>query len=143
MELISEITTTLKKKKIRPSFQRIKVLEYLYHNQCHPTVDQIYQNLQNEIPTLSKSTIYNTLDAFLKAGIVKLINIEDNETRYDIITKEHGHFKCEVCGEIYNFSIDLNFIQTEELFGYRILDKNVYFKGICGRCLLDKKERKE
>ena len=43
-----------------------------------------------------------------------VINVEDNKTRYDIITKNHGHFKCESCGKIFNFSIELNFFKTEE-----------------------------
>lgn len=98
-------------------------------------MDQVFKDLQSEIPTLSKSTIYNTLNLFLKSGLIRAINIEDNETRYDIITKNHGHFKCISCGEIFNFSIDLNTFTTAELSGFKIIDKNVYFKGICPRCL--------
>lgn len=133
--LFKDLSAELKNRKVRPSYQRFKVLEYLNKNQCHPTVDQIFKDLQSEIPTLSKSTIYNSLNLFLKSGLIRVINIEDNETRYDIITKNHGHFKCESCGKIFNFSIDLNFFKTEELSGFKIIDKNVYFKGICPRCL--------
>jgi len=133
--LFKDLSAELKNRKIRPSYQRIKVLEYLNKNQCHPTVDQIFKDLQSEIPTLSKSTIYNTLNLFLKSGLIRLINIEDNETRYDIITKNHGHFKCESCGKIFNFSIDFNSFKTEELSGFKIIDKNLYFKGICPKCL--------
>ena len=75
------------------------------------------------------------LNLFLKSGLIRVINIEDNETRYDIITKNHGHFKCESCGKIFNFSIDFNSFKTEELSGFKIIDKNVYFKGICPKCL--------
>ena len=133
--LFKDLSAELKNRKVRPSYQRFKVLEYLNKNQCHPTVDQIFKDLQSEIPTLSKSTIYNSLNLFLKSGLIRVINIEDNETRYDIITKNHGHFKCESCGKIFNFSIDLNFFKTEELSGFKIIDKNVYFKGICPKCL--------
>ena len=75
------------------------------------------------------------LNLFLKSGLIRVINIEDNETRYDIITKNYGHFKCESCGKIFNFSIDLNFFKTEELSGFKIIGKNVYFKSICPGCL--------
>ena len=137
--LLQDLSAELKNRKVRPSYQRIKVLEYLYKNQCHPTVDQIFKDLQSEIPTLSKSTIYNTLNLFLKSGLIRVINIEDNETRYDIITKNHGHFKCESCGKIFNFSIDFNSLKTEELSGFKIIDKNLYFKGICPKCLSNSK----
>jgi Fur family transcriptional regulator, peroxide stress response regulator len=64
--LYKDLSNTLKNKNIRPSIQRIKIFEYLIKNLCHPTVDQIFKDLQSEIPTISKTTIYNTLDLFLK-----------------------------------------------------------------------------
>lgn len=131
------LSAELSKRNIRPSYQRIKVLEYLIHNQCHPTVDQIFTDLLSEMPTLSKSTIYNTLNTFLEAGLVKVLNIEENETRYDITTETHGHFKCEECGTISNFNINIDSFATEGLKGFKVIDKNVYFKGICPKCLLN------
>lgn len=61
----------LKTKNIGLSYQRLKVLEYLIQNRCHPTVEQIYFDLCKEIPTLSKTTIYNTLRVLEEAGLVK------------------------------------------------------------------------
>jgi len=113
-----DLSTTLINNYIRPSFQRIKVLEYLIKNQFHPTVDRIFKDLQNEIPTLSKSTVYNTLDLFVSVGLVRVLTIEDNETRYDIVTENHGHFKCEECGAIYNFKVDIDLLTTDELTGF-------------------------
>jgi Fur family transcriptional regulator, peroxide stress response regulator len=131
------LATTLTSNNIRPSFQRIKVLEYLIKNQVHPTVDRIFKDLLSEIPTLSKTTVYNTLDLFVAAGLVRVLTIEDNETRYDIITETHGHFKCEECGAIYNFKVDTGLLATDELTGFKIVDRNVYFKGVCSKCLLN------
>lgn len=125
----------LKIKNIRLSHQRLKVLEFLVNNRIHPTVDQIFAQLRKEIPTLSKTTIYNTLDALVEAGLVKVITIEDNETRYDIDTKNHGHFKCESCGTIYDFNININSLETKDLKGFKIYSKEVYFKGICEDCV--------
>ena len=51
----------LKEKDISPSIQRIRVLEYLQNSKNHPTVDNIYNDLIKEIPTLSKTTVYNIL----------------------------------------------------------------------------------
>ena len=58
MELLfKDLSAELKNRRIRPSYQRIKVLDYLNKNKCHPTVDQIFKDLQSEITTLSKYTI--------------------------------------------------------------------------------------
>ncbi|MCB0402432.1 MAG: transcriptional repressor, partial [Flavobacteriales bacterium] len=54
---------------IKPSVQRIKIFEYLHENRQHPTVDTIYKDLVGHIPTLSKTTVYNTLKLFVDNGI--------------------------------------------------------------------------
>lgn len=57
---LEHITKELSEHRISPSHQRIKILQYLYAEPCHPTVDHIFHHLHKEIPTLSKSTVYNT-----------------------------------------------------------------------------------
>lgn len=131
------LANELNKRDLRLSRRRLKVWEYLCQNRNHPTADQIYVDLQKEIPNLSKTTVYNTLHLLTEAGVIGVINIEDNETRYDIITQSHGHFKCEECGAIFDFNVDLDSITTKELTGYKIINKNLYFKGLCPGCLLN------
>ena len=132
----------LKRKNITPSHQRVMILRYLVENQCHPTVDQIFSALRSQIPTLSKATVYNTLNVFIEAKLVRVLSIEENETRYDIVMKNHGHFKCESCGSIYNFAVDIDRFETKELQEFRITEKNVYFGGICPACLANPKIQK-
>ena len=66
-----QILEQLKEKGINLSYQRLKVLDFLYKNQIHPTVEQIYLGLVKQIPTLSKTTIYNTLKILINAGLVR------------------------------------------------------------------------
>ena len=132
---IEKLTKELKKNNIRLSHQRLKVLEYMVTHRTHPTVDQIYNDLQKEVPTLSKTTIYNTLRTLVDVNLVKAINIEDNEVRYDAVTKDHGHFKCESCGEIFDFDVDFNTFSTRGLKNFNIKHKDIYFKGICPNCM--------
>ncbi len=131
---IESLTEMLLSRNIKPSYQRIKILEYLIGNRIHPTVEKIFSDLHKEIPTLSKTTIYNTLNLFIEADLVRVITIEDNETRYDIDTSDHGHFKCLDCGEIYDFDADMDNIKVDGLRNFVINDRSLYFKGICGSC---------
>ncbi len=129
------IMNIFKGKNIRPSFIRIKIMEYLMASRNHPTADDIYRNLIGKIPTLSKASVYNSLNAFAKAGLVRMITIEDNGVRFDINVSDHGHFKCTACGRIYDFPIDTSSIRPEELRDFRTTERDVYFKGICPKCL--------
>ena len=120
---------------IKPSYQRLKIYEYLVRYQNHPTVDDIYKELVVEIPTLSKTTVYNTLKLFIDKKIVKLLMIEENETRYDADISTHGHFKCNECRKIYDIKIDVSTSNVEGLEKFKVDEKHIYFKGTCEGCI--------
>jgi len=120
---------------IKPSIQRMKIYEYLYNNKMHPTVDKIYNSLSNEIPTLSKTTVYNTLNLFVDNGVASTVTIEDNEVRYDVTIEEHAHFKCNDCGNIYDIQMDLSQAKFMKLNGFEIDKTDVYLNGKCKKCL--------
>ncbi|MCW3490967.1 Fur family transcriptional regulator [Dethiobacter alkaliphilus] len=132
----------LQNRGIKPSFHRLKILEYLLSGKKHPTVDEIYSELVKEVPTLSKTTVYNTLNLFAKAGLVRRINVEEHETRFDANTVSHGHFKCLRCNRIYDFTIDDTAMVTPGLNGFDIEEKKIYFQGTCPGCLGEIKTKK-
>jgi len=135
MENVQEIVfDKLSEKDIKPSFHRIKVLEYLMVNKNHPTVEQIYSSLKKLFPTLSKATIYNSLNLFVEKGLVQPITIEETELRYDSTVESHGHFKCDCCGLIYDFDIDVDSVAFSGLDNFIINNKEVYFRGTCCKC---------
>ena len=119
------------------------MLEYLVKEHGHPTVDDIYAFLSPQIPSLSKATIYNTLNCFVKAGLARVIRINGEEKRYDIALHNHGHFNCERCGTIINFKIDIDSIRIDDLAQFEIRGKNVYFNGLCPNCLSQQKQEQE
>ncbi|MDG2870827.1 transcriptional repressor, partial [Vibrio parahaemolyticus] len=96
-------------------------------------VDEIYEQLSKEILTLSKTTVYNTLKLFIEKGIVKAINIEGNELRFEAQRGFHGHFKCRECGNIYDIPMNEKEI-TSVLEGFNIEDMQVLVSGICPDC---------
>jgi Fur family transcriptional regulator, peroxide stress response regulator len=133
-ENTSHLVEELKHSGVRPSFQRVKVLEYLWDCHAHPSVDEIFTALSPVIPTLSKATIYNTLHTFIEAGLVREINIDTDAQHYDIMLEDHGHFKCLSCGEIFNFNLDYDQLMVDGLQAFLIKKKDVYFSGLCPDC---------
>lgn len=129
-----DISAYLKKNGIKPSYQRLKIFQFIMENHVHPTVDMIYKALISEIPTLSKTTVYNTLNLFVEKKIANIIVIEENETRYDIMMDTHGHFKCMKCGKLFDVEFQENFKSCEELKFFDIEEKHFYFKGVCKDC---------
>ncbi len=134
-----EISSYLKDHDIRPSYQRMKIFEYLIVNRNHPTIDMMYKNLIPEIPTLSKTTVYNTLNLFVDKKIATVILVEENETRYDADTSIHGHFKCDGCGCVKDLRIDFEDMKIPELEALEVNEHHLYFKGYCEECLKETK----
>lgn len=132
--MIQDVGDYLKQNGIKPSYQRIKIYEFLMGTKAHPTVDVIYKALVKDIPTLSKTTVYNTLNLFIENRIAQLITIEENETRYDADTSLHGHFKCTACGHVLDFHVDRELLNPVELEGYKVEEQHLYFKGLCAEC---------
>lgn len=119
---------------VKPSLQRLRIYEYIHTNRVHPTVDMIYSSLSPTMPTLSKTTVYNTLKLFVSKGVARAINIEDTETRYDSDMSHHGHFKCKGCGGLFDVMLSKDEIQLSGLKDFRIDEVQVNFKGYCNVC---------
>lgn len=124
---------------IRPSLQRVLIYSYLCKNPIHPTVDTVYTALMPSIPTLSKTTVYNTLKLFCQHNLVQTLTIENDELRYDADLKDHLHFKCTHCGQVY----DIPYTKTTETYdtfknqlpGHFIASKvQACIWGTCAHC---------
>jgi len=132
---MEEIKKLLKEKGINPSIQRIRILKCLMGNKDHPTAKDIYKKISREIPTLSKTTVYNTVKLFADKGILKPIRIKESEARYDIKAYPHPHFMCKKCGNLYDLEKKKLIIEEkEEIDGHLIEEKCVCYLGTCKNC---------
>ena len=128
------IIEKLSEKNIRPSLQRMAVYGFLAENPIHPTVDTIYQALHPEIPTLSKTTVYNTLKQLVDCGLVQTVTIEDGELRFDADISNHLHFKCTKCGEVFDVFKEINLPEDLLPEGFAISKMQTNLWGLCANC---------
>ena len=68
---------------IKPSVQRIAIMDYLLKHHTHPRIDEIYMALCPDIPTLSKTTVYNTLKLFVEHGAARMLTIDERNACFD------------------------------------------------------------
>lgn len=123
--------------KIKPSVQRMAIMEFLMKNRTHPTVEDIYTALSPFIPTLSKTTVYNTLKLFAEQGAVQILTIDERNACFDIETTPHAHFFCKKCGVIYDFPRNMSQKDMNTLaeVGHQAYESHYYYKGTCKSCL--------
>lgn len=121
---------------VKPSLHRVRILEYLRNNYYHPTADSIYKKLNKDIPTLSKTTVYNTLSLFVEKKIISVVSISDTELRYDCSPQSHIHFQCLKCKKIEDIFLaeGNDLFSKKEIQGRRITDCCINYKGFCRSC---------
>ena len=132
---LDKMRAFLESKSVKPSYQRLKILEYLMRNRDHPSVDTIFQALCGEIPTLSKTTVYNTLSLFAEKEIAASLTIVNNELRYDLLEEPHAHFQCVECKRVYDVPIKDNLVFTSSIDDHRVEEIQMTLKGVCKNCL--------
>lgn len=118
---------------IHSSQQRIAIMDFLLKNRTHPTADEIFTALSPTMPTLSKTTVYNTLKLFEDQGAVMAISIDEKNLRYDAYTAPHAHFRCRSCGRIHDLPISQTEVSNHD--GFSIESTHIYHWGLCPSCL--------
>jgi Fur family peroxide stress response transcriptional regulator len=121
---------------IRPSVQRLAIMDYLLNHRTHPTVDEIFTVLGRKISTLSRTTVYNTLRLFADHHAAQMLTIDERRVCYDGDTRPHVHFLCERCGKVIDlFDEPVPVLtQAREVNGNLVVDAQLYYRGICAEC---------
>lgn len=122
---------------VKPSLQRMAVLEYLETHCNHPTVEMIYADLHPGVPTLSKTTVYNTLRLFCEAGLACSLNLDSQNQRFDGQMHPHHHFICRNCGKVMDVPVDKKTAEAElpaALNKFEVFRTEVSYFGICSDC---------
>ncbi len=118
--------------------QRLALIEMLSGTDEHPSAAQLYDNLHERFPTMSRATIYKTLNVLKELGEVLEMGFGADDNRYDgASTYPHAHIICTRCRQI----IDADLMpvpgltqQVAERSGYRITGSRVEFYGLCPEC---------
>ena len=109
----SEIVNKLRSSKLRPTKQRIRIAEFLFKREktFHFSVENLNKNLnkKDSSENISLATIYNTVDAFKKAGHLKEILTNNNTSYFDTNISSHHHFYDDQTNEL----TDINFNDVE------------------------------
>lgn len=131
---MKSIQDLMESKGISYSYQRCKILQILMGRKDHPTVDMIYKDMLKEMPGVSKTTIYNTLDVFIEKKLINELTITADEARYDYDTSPHHHFLCKKCGKVTDVNIACPHVEKKQIGGNIIEEIHGYLKGVCKGC---------
>ncbi len=118
---------------------RVAILDAIERNPNHPSAEEIYQELAERHPTLSLSTVYSTLNAFVRAGLVRKLSEVDGRLRIEGAKRPHDHAICRNCGAIFDVESAPESVPTppaELPGGLVVLDMRIEYDVVCADCAL-------
>ena len=115
---------------IRPTPQRIAVAEYILHTADHPTADEVWTKVRDRCPTLSRATVYNTLNLFTERGLLRTQFLKEGVAVFDPHVAPHHHFIDVETGKVFDIPWDAVKVTGEKsLRGLEVRDCQVVLHG--------------
>jgi len=118
--------------------QRLAIIKILSESKGHPSVEDIYKQLQRDFPGISEATVYRNILLIKSLGEVLELGFAGESTHYDGRKPHpHPHIVCIKCRKIIDPDLDsLNEMMKEinEESGFEILTYRLDFFGICPEC---------
>jgi Fur family iron response transcriptional regulator len=96
------VEARLRQHHIQPSVQRVAVARYVLFTEEHPCADTVWQHAQEYFPTLSRATVYNTLNLFVEKKLLRQLVLAEGKVLFDPNVEPHHHLIDEESGAIYD-----------------------------------------
>lgn len=115
---------------IQPTPQRLAVVEYVLKSKTHPSADEVLSYARKKCPTISRATVYNTLNLLVKRGLLGIQTIKEGAVVFDPNLRKHHHVVDDETGDIYDIPWDQLEVQgREKLKDFEIVDLQVIMRG--------------
>jgi Fe2+ or Zn2+ uptake regulation protein len=122
----------------RMSAQRRAVVDVFTGEHVHLTADEILLRARQDLPEISRATVYNTLADLVDMGELLAVSAGDGPKRYDPnVGCPHHHLMCTRCGELKDVvpeGLEALNLSVAELHGYRLVGVDITFRGLCADC---------
>ncbi|MDO7253252.1 Fur family transcriptional regulator [Helicobacter cappadocius] len=126
---------SLKEKNLKVTPQRIAILREIQKN-GHIAVDDIYENIKKDYPSISLATVYKNITALYEVNILREIKAPAQKQRYELSYDHHLHVACEKCGKLEDIKVDVSEVSDKcsKMTGYILHDASAVFIGLCPEC---------
>lgn len=121
----------------RGSRQKEAVLRAVTGHCDHPSADQVFLRVREELPGTSLSTVYRNLGILVEEGALVEIAGPGAEIHYDHTTGNHCHVQCRECGrvcDVHHPSLDFTELLKSPVSNFSIDGVTVTFTGLCPDC---------
>jgi Fur family ferric uptake transcriptional regulator len=128
----------LTKAGIRPTRQRLRVLEELAREADDATAQQLHQRLVTAGERIGLATIYRALGAFADAGVIDALPHDASETCYRLCSEGHHHHlvcsRCHHVVELTDCRLDPWLERAARAEDFVATGHRLEVTGLCAKC---------
>jgi Fe2+ or Zn2+ uptake regulation protein len=141
MDRPNAMLSELKRAGLKLTPQRQAIVRELADDTSHPTANELFERLRPRLKGMSFATVYNTLDALAKVGLIRAVRL-GHAVRFDPNTIPHHHAVCDGCGVVLDLpaaapSPSLK-KSIEQSAGFAVRVEERTYRGLCSRCQCEK-----
>ena len=136
----NEFESFIRKKGLKLTSQRRRILKRVFATNRHFTADEIHETFRRGRSDVSRATVYRTLSLLVEGGFIDMLELGGDTKRYEhILDREHhDHLMCTRCGAIEDLPLSAVKGHAElrcDETGPRIAEEiAVIVQGRCARC---------
>ena len=119
---------------LRLTPQRQQVYDVLMQKRDHPTADEVFIRAKKQMPEISHATVYNCLDALVKCGLVRQVQLQRGAARFCPNMEEHCHYYCDACGSVFDVPLPKESATMPRPKGFKVDHYDIAVHGLCADC---------
>ena len=125
---------------------RRRILEEVFQHHDHFDAEELYQRLKKRHASVSRATVYRTLNLLDQCGLVRKMEMGDSRSIYEHILghPHHDHLVCLGCGRLEEFShplIEEMQSQVCQQHSFQMLSHALQIHGFCRECQQQRADR--
>ena len=127
----------MKERGLKITPQRAAIIEVLADAMlCHPGANLIYREARKKVKGLSLSTVYATLNELCRLNLIKMLEFDKSENRYEGAFDPHVNLICRGCNRIFDYCLPLA-IEPKKIMKksrFLVTDTRLEYYGYCHEC---------
>ena len=137
---------TLRTHRMPVTAQRLAVLRAV-HSHPHATAEQIASVATQELGSISKQSVYDTLTTMVERGALRKIQPVGSVALYENrVGDNHHHVVCRSCGAVGDVDCAVGYrpcLSASHTHGFVIDEADVSYWGICAACAKNRKTNRK
>lgn len=134
---MEELSTLLRRNGLSVTAQRLEVYRAVASHP-HATADDVFDAARSSLGTISRQSVYDTLNTFVEKGLLRRIQPIGSPALYeDRVDDNHHHLICRSCGIVVDVDCAVGYrpcLHASNDNNFEIDEAEVVYWGHCPAC---------